>query len=100
MTSRAYMKTAEFLARQLKLNFTKAKTAPAVLAKHLVKAAAQLIDRTHTRKRKGRPAQYSATQAAQALYQFFGYKEAQSMAKAFWFEMERLANKKAQRSLI
>ncbi len=97
--NRAYQKTAEFLARQLQLNFQKGKAAPAILARHMVRAAAQLIDRTHNRKRKGRPATYAARQAAQALFSFFGYTEGRAMAQAFRLEIEALAGK-AQRHLI
>ena len=97
--NRAYQKTAEFLARQLQLNFQKAKAAPAILARHMVRAAAQLIDRTHNRKRKGRPATYAARQAAQALFSFFGYSEGRAMAQAFRLEIEAMAGK-AQRHLI
>jgi len=99
MFSRAYQKTAEFLARQMKIDFAKAKAAPAVLARHMMKAAAQLIDRSHNRKRKGRPAQYAARQAAQALYSFFGYQEGRAMLAAFRDELEALAGK-AQRRLV
>lgn len=97
MLNRAYQKTAEFLARQLKLDFSKAKAAPAVLARHMMRTAAQLIDRSHNRKRKGRPAQYAARQAAQALFGFFGYSEGRAMAQAFRLEIEALAAKGQRR---
>lgn len=99
MFSRAYQKTADFLARQLRFDFQKAKAAPAVLARHMMKAAAQLIDRSHNRKRKGRSAEYAARQAAQALYSFFGYSEGRAMLAAFRSEIEGLAHK-AQRRLV
>lgn len=97
--ARLQKRTAEFIERQLALNFNKAKAAPAIIAKHAMKAAAQLIDKTHNRHRKGRAAEYAAKTAAKALYEFFGYNEARAMLKAFSNELETAA-RKSQRNLI
>lgn len=97
--ARLYKRTADFIARQLCLNFTKAKAAPAIIAKHAMKAAAQLLDKSHNRARKCRPAQYAAKTAAAALIEFFGYSEARAMVKAFSDEMTAKAQAR-QRQLI
>lgn len=96
--NRAYTKTAEFLARQLKLNFEKGRAAPAVLAKHMIKAAITLIDRSRNKGRKMKPSRYAAKVCATALMEFFGYSEIKGMMAEFQKTMET-ADRKVQKKL-